>query len=77
MNHPDALFLSYLVGKVAQLLVVSLVHVGETGTGGEVLATQRMFGEEVDVVVDNHQVADNEVGVHTSRRVRNEERLNA
>ena len=77
VNHSDALFFGYLVGQVAQLLVVSLVHVGETRTSWEILSTQRMFGEEVDMVVDNHQIADNKVGVHAPRCVRNEERFDA
>ena len=42
------------------------MHVGETGTGGEVLAMQRMLREEVDVVVNDHQVADLEVRVHAT-----------
>ena len=53
VDHADALFFGYGVGHVAQLLVVSLMHVGETGTGGEVLAMQRMLREEVDVVVND------------------------
>lgn len=38
---------------------------------------QRMLGEEVDVVGDNHQVANLEARVHTARSIRHEERLDA
>ena len=77
MLDADVLLLGNLVGKITQLLVVSLVHVRESGTGREVLAPQRMLWEEVDVVIDNHQVADFEVRIHTSRCIAYEEGLDA
>ena len=73
----DTLLLGNLVGKVAELLVVCLVHVREARTGREVLATQWMLWEEVDVVVDNHQVTDLELWVHTARGIAYEEGLDA
>ena len=73
----DALLLGYAVSQVAQTLVVSLVHVGESRTCGEVLATKRMLGEEVDMVVDHHQVAYLEGFVHATRGVADEEGLDA
>ena len=51
------------------------MHVGEAGTCGEVLSAQRVLGEEVDVVGDNHEVANLEFGVHTSRGIAHEESL--
>jgi len=33
------------------------------------------LGEKVIVAVNNHQIADNEVGIHATRCVRNEECL--
>ena len=48
------------------LLLGSLVHVREARSCGEVLAAQRMLREEVDVVCDDHKVADLEVGIHTA-----------
>ena len=62
----DTLLLRNLVGKVAELFVVCLVHVWEARTGREVLAMQWMLWEKVDVVVDDHQVANLEVWVHTA-----------
>ena len=53
------------------------MHVGETRSGGEVLAAKRVLGEEVDVVGDNHQVANFERGIHATGGIADEERLNA
>ena len=53
------------------------MHVGKTRACGEVLAAQRMLGEKVDMVCDNHQVANLEGRVHTTCSIRHEERLNA
>ena len=36
-----------LAGQFDKRLVVGLVHIRETGTGGEVLSAQRMLGEEI------------------------------
>ena len=62
----DTLLLGNLVGKVAELLVVCFVHIREARTGREILALQWMLWEKVDVVVDDHQVANLEVWVHTA-----------
>ena len=77
MLDVDVFLLGNLVSQITQLLVVSLVHVRESGTGREVLAPQRMLWEEVDMVVDNHQVTDFEVRIHTSRCIAYEEGLDA
>ena len=53
------------------------MHIRETGTRGEVLAAQRMFGEEVDMVVDHHEVTDLERWIHTACRIADKERLDA
>jgi len=53
------------------------VHIRETGTSGEVLATQRMLGEEIDMVGNHHQVANLETGVHATSSIRDKERLDA
>lgn len=75
MLQGDALLLGDSVGESDQLMVVSLVHIGEARTCREVLTTQRMFGEEVDMVGDDHHVADMELRVHTAGGVADEERL--
>ena len=41
----------------------------ESGARWEVLSTQRMLWEEVDMVVDNHQIADAEIWVHATRGI--------
>ena len=73
----DFLLFGNLCGQVDELVVVSLVHIREAWTCGEVLATQRMLGEEVDVVGDDHQVANLEGGVHATGSIRHEEGLDA
>ena len=77
MHHADALLLGNLVCLLDESVVVSLVHIREARTGREVLAAQRVFREEVDVVGDNHQVADLELRVHAARSVAYEEGLYA
>ena len=73
----DTFLLGNLIGEIAELLVVCLVHVWEARTGREVLATQWMLWEEIDVVVDDHQVANLEIRVHSARSVAYEEGLDA
>ena len=75
MLNRNILLLGNLVGKITELLVVCLVHIWEARTGREVLATQWMLREEVDVVIDNHQVTDLELRVHASRGIAYEESL--
>ena len=58
-------------------MVVGLVHIGEARACGEILAAKRVLREEVDVVGDNHQVADLELGVHATSGIGNEEGLDA
>ena len=53
------------------------MHIREAGTRGEVLATQRMLGEEVDMVGNDHQVANLEGGIHATGSIRHEECLDA
>ena len=77
MLHLDAPLLCYGVGKLNQLMVVSLMHVREPRTGRVVLAVQRVLWEQVDVVVDNHQVANLERLIHAARRIADEQRLYA
>ena len=73
----DLLLACNLTGQLNERLVVSLVHIREAGTRGEILATQRMLREEVDVVGDNHQVANLETRVHATGSVADEECLDA
>ena len=77
MLDVDVFLLGNLVSQITQLLVVSFVHVWESRTGREVLAPQWMLWEEVDVVIDDHQVTDFEVRIHTSRCIADEEGLDA
>ena len=73
----DAFLGRYSVGKTDKLLVVRLMHIREAGTGRKVGAVQRMLGEEIDMVRDNHQVADLERGVHAAGGVTHEQCLDA
>ena len=73
----DAFLLRNVVCKVAQLLVISLVHVREPWPRREVLAMKRMFGEEVDMVVYHHQIAYLELWVHATRGIAYKEGLYA
>ena len=79
--HPvgdtDTLLLGDVGSQLDELAVIGLVHIGEAGTRGEILATERMLREEIDMVGDNHQVADLERRVHAPCRIRHEECLDA
>ena len=60
-----------------QLLVVAVVHIRKAGTEfGDVGADQRI-GHQVDMVGDDHQVADAERGVDAARSVRYKEVFDA
>ena len=73
----DLLFASYLTGQFDESWVVGFVHIGEARTRGEILATQRMLWEEVDMIGDNHQVANLEARIHAASSVADEERFDA
>ena len=77
MLQRDTLLLCYAVGKRDQFMVVGLMHIREAGTGGKVLATQRMLGEEIDMVGDDHHVTNMELRVHAAGGIADKERLNA
>ena len=64
-----------LAGQFDKRLVVGLVHIRETGTGGEVLSAQRMLGEEIDMVGNHHQVTNLEARIHATGSIRDEEGL--
>ena len=57
------------IGLGNEVVIVGFVHVWESGTCWEVLTTQRMLGEEIDVIGNNHQVANLKVGVHTASSI--------
>lgn len=71
----DALLLSDTVSESDQLMVVSLVHIGKARTCREVLTTQGMLRKEIDMVGDDHHVADVELRVHATGGVADEEHL--
>ena len=77
MLHLDAFLPGNLIGQGYELQIVSLVHIWEPRTCREVLAAQRMLGEEVDMIGENHQVADLELRVHATGGVADEECLDA
>ena len=77
IRHADVFLLGNLRGFFYQFVVVGLMHIRKAGTSGEVLAAQRMLREEVDVVGNDHQVANLECRVHATGSIRHEERLDA
>src|SRR5574344_747621 len=77
MLYLDAFFFCNLGSRGHKGFVVSLMHVWKTRTSMEVLAAQLMLREKVDMVCDNHQVADAEVRIHTARCIADEEGLDA
>ena len=66
LHHTDSLLSSYLLSLGNKFGIVSLAHIGETVTIFYILTAQGMFGEGVDVILDNHKVTDDEIGVHTT-----------
>ena len=77
VDNPYALFLGNGISFGYQFFVISLVHIGETWPRRQVLSAQRVLREQVDVVCDNHQVANLEIGVHASGGVAYKESLDA
>ena len=58
LHRANALFLGNAARHVKQFVVVDFVHVGETRSCREVWPMQRVLGHKVDVVGDEHDVAD-------------------
>lgn len=77
MNHSDTFFFGNFISQSSQLSVIGLVHVWESWTCRKVLSMEWMLWEEVDVIVDDHQVSNFKVGIHSSRGVGNEQSLDA
>ena len=77
MHYTDVLLFCYLIGQRNQFVVVSLVHIRKAGARREIPSAQRMFREHIDVVSDDHQVANLELRTHTSGSIGNEQRLDA
>ena len=77
MFHLNANFLSDSVGKVAQSLVIRFMHIREARSGREILTMQWVLWEEIDVVVNNHQVAYVKLRIHAARSIADEEGFDA
>ena len=77
IDQTDILLLGNLGSQIDELVVVSFVHIWEAWSCGEVLATQRMLGEEVDMVGNNHQIANLEGRIHATGSIRDKECLDA
>lgn len=65
----DSLAVGYFICQCYQFGIVRFVHIREARACGEVLAAKRMLREAVDVVGDDHDVANVEFRVHTARCV--------
>ena len=77
MLNRDALLAGDIEGQLDQQRIISAVHVGKARTRGEVLTTKRMLGEEINVIGDDHQIADIELRVHAASGIRHKESLDA
>ena len=74
----DVLAAGDFEGPLDQLLVVGLAHVGEARAEAVVVdADQRVVAQQVDVVVDQHDVAALVVRVHAAAGVADDEQLRA
>ena len=73
----DLLLTGNVKGHLDEQGIIGLMHIWETWTRGEVLATQWMLWEEVDMVGDDHQVTNLETGVHATCGITDEEGLDA
>lgn len=73
----DALLGSNLVGKFNEVCVVGFAHVRKTGAWRDVGTVERILWHEVDVVCDDHQVADAETGISATGSVADEKSLDA
>ena len=74
MHQTDVIFFGDLIGENHEVVIVSLGHGRETGTKFlEILATEGILGEEVDMVGDDHNIADDEILVHTAGSIADEE----
>src|SRR5574344_1064397 len=77
LSEQDMIVLGNAKGFLHQLLTVSVTHVGETRTGSNVLSSQRIVGHHVDVVRDEHEVADMERRICTSCGIADKKSFNA
>ena len=77
IDQTDVLLLGNLGRQIDELVVVCLVHVWETRTCGEVLATQRMLWEEIDMIGNHHEVTNLEGRIHSTSGIADEERFDA
>ena len=73
--HLDTLFCCNCIRLADKLFIVRLAHVREARAIRNIPAVQRMFGEEIDVIGDNHQVADFKIGIRTAAGIRNKQGL--
>ena len=77
-HQPDAFLLGDVTCHLDEARAIGIDHCREAGSQFvNVLAVQRMLGEDVDMVGDDHEVAYLEVGVHAARGVGDEDRLDA
>ena len=78
MHQPYVLFAGDFVGKPDETRVVGMGHRRKASAElVVVVAAQRVFGEQVDVVGDDHKVADFEFFVHAARGIADEKYLYA
>ena len=54
MLHFDAFFFGYCICQLDKMWVVCMAHIGESWTLGNVGSAQRVFGQEINLVSNNH-----------------------
>ena len=64
--HLNSFFCCNSIRLTDQLFVIRLTHIRETRAIRNVLATQRMFREVIDMIRNNHQVADFKIRIRTT-----------
>ena len=75
MLHLDAMFGCYAVSLCYKFMAVSFTHVWETRTSRDIRTMQGVLRHVVDVVGDNHQVANLEVRIGATSSIADEKSL--
>lgn len=77
VHESDAFLVSNVIGQGNEPMVVGFVHIGEARASREVRAIQWMLRKEVDMIIDDHEVANFKIGIHATGGIANEEGFNS
>ena len=71
-HHTDVVSFGNGFGFGDKFLVVGLAHIRETDAKFLVIFTmKRMFRKNINMIGNNHQITNFEIGIHTTRSIRN------